>query len=245
MAKSLTSLKSLTRFLATGDSTSTSFGDTDILIALNGRYQDAFLLATTSDGDFEFNGDGSQNISITSGTRAYSLATDLFKVSRVEIKYPSSATDYQEAHQLNGGQIQFAGKDNYTAGRPEFDLLAEKIEIFVSAKTADIGAVTNGIKVYYQKELTELADGADEIIFPDAFARFLCIGAAMDYCIVNTLSKRHSDLEREYTKQEAKLIEYVGTRNRAKRNRISFHKEDYGAGDSGFGSSDRVIQGLR
>ena len=245
MAKSLTNLKSLTRFYATGESTSTSFGDTDILIALNGRYQDAFLLATQNDGDFEFNGDGSQNISITSGTRAYSLATDLFKVSRVEIKYPSSATDYQEAHQLNGGQIQFSGKDNYVSGLPSFDLLGDTIEIFVSAKTADIAAVTNGIKVYYQKELTELAVGADEIIFPDVFARYIAIGCAQDYCGVNGLNSRLSWLEGEYQKQEAKLIEYVSTRNKAKRNRISFHKEDYGAGDSGFGSSDKSIQGLR
>src|SRR3990167_1948242 len=217
MAKSLTNLKSLTRFYATGDSTSTSFGDTDILIALNGRYQDAFLLATQNDGDFEFNGDGSQNISITSGTRAYSLATDLFKVSRVEIKYPSSATDYQEAHQLNGGQIQFAGKDNYVSGLPSFDLLGEKIEIFVSAKTADIAAVTNGIKVYYQKELTELAVGADEIIFPDVFARYIAILTAKDFCGVNGLNSRLSWLESESVKAEGKLVEYVSTRKRAKR----------------------------
>src|SRR3990167_10918102 len=110
MAKSLTSLKSLTRFLATGDSTSTTFGDTEILISLNGRYQDAFLLATANDGDFEFNGDGSQSISITSGTRAYSLATDLFKINRVEIKYPSSAENYQEARQINPTRITFYGK---------------------------------------------------------------------------------------------------------------------------------------
>ena len=244
MAKNLTSLKSLTRFLATGDSTSTSFGDTDILIALNGRYQDAFLLATQNDGDFEFNGDGSQNISITSGTRSYSLATDLFKVSRVEIKYPSSATDYQEAHQLNGGQIQFSGKDNYVSGLPSFDLLGDTIEIFVSAKTADIGAVTNGIKVYYQKELTELADGADEIIFPDAFARFIAIGCAMDFCGVQGLNSRLSWLGTEYQKQEAKLTEYVSTRNKAKRNRISFRQEDYGA-SGGFTLSDKTVEGLR
>ena len=241
MAKSLTSLKALTRFLATGDSTSTSFGDTDILIALNGRYQDAFLLATQNDGAFEFNGDGSQSISITSGVRAYSLATDLFKVSRVEIKYPSTSADYQEAHQINGGQIQQSGKDNYTAGRPEFDLLGEKIEIFVSAKTADIAAVTSGIKVYYQKELTELAVAGDEIIFPDVFSRLICIGAAQDYCGVNGLSTRLSWLENEYKKQEAKLTEYVATRNQAKRFALKTQKEDYGAGRGYYGISDKQI----
>ena len=231
----------MTRFYATGSSTDTSFGDTDILIALNGRYQDAFLLATQNDGDFEFNGDGSQNISITSGTRAYSLATDLFKVSRVEIKYPNTSSEYQEAHQLNGGQIQFSGKDNFVSGLPSFDLLGEKIEIFVSAKTADIGAVTNGIKVYYQKELTELTTGADEIIFPDVFARFLCINAAKDYCGTNGLLTRLNWLEGESQKAEVKLLEYTASRNKAKRLNLSMKREEYGfGGGSNYGISDKT-----
>ena len=240
MAKSLTNLRSLTRFYATGNSTDTSFSDADTLIALNGRYQDAFLLATQNDGDFEFNGDGSQNINITAGVRAFTLATDLYKVSRVEIKYPSTATVYQEAHQVNGGQIQFYGKDNYCPSPPEFDLLGTKIEIFVGDKTANISAVTAGIKVYYQKELTELSDGADPIIFPDCFARYICIGAAMDYCGVNGLNNRLSWLGTEYQKQEAKLTEYVATRNKAKRLNINFRREDYGAG-TGLGISDNQI----
>lgn len=240
MAKNLTSLRSLTRWYALGDSASTVFDDTSTLIALNGRYQEAFLLATANDGDFQFNGDGSQSISITSGTRAYTLATDLFKPERVEIKYPSSAANYQEAHQINAGNIQFYGKDNYAAGYPEFDLQGTKIEIFVSAKTADIGAVTNGIKVYYQKELTELAVAGDAIIFPDVFARFICVNAAKDYCGVNGLNSRLQWLEGESQRMEAKLVEYISNRNRAKRSRISFRKENYGVDDSGgFAVSDK------
>jgi len=241
MAKDLSDLRSLTRYYALGDSTSTVFTDADTLIAINGRYQDAFLLATQNDGDFEFNGDGSQSISITSGTRAYSLATDLFKANRVEIKYPSSSTDYQEAHQVNGGQIQFYGKDNYTPTPPEFDLIGSKIEIFISDKTSNIQAITNGIKVYYQKELTELTVAGSEIIFPDVFARYIAIGAAMDYCGVQGLNSRLSWLVSEYQKQELKLTEYVATRNKAKRSSLNFKKEDYGANENNFGISDKQI----
>src|SRR3990167_6146422 len=114
MAKSLTNLRSLTRFYATGDSTSTVYNDESTLLNLNARYQEAFLIATANDGDFEFNGDGSQSISITSGTRAYTLATDLFKILRVEVKYPSTAVNYQEAKQVTANQFVFYGKDNYT-----------------------------------------------------------------------------------------------------------------------------------
>jgi hypothetical protein len=240
MSKTLTNLKSLTKFLATGDSTSTEFNDTDILIAINSRYQDSFLMATANDGDFEFNGDGSQSINITAGTRAYSLATDLYKVSRVEIKYPGTASDYQQAIPINGGQIQYYGKDNYVPSVPEIDLIGDKVEIFVSAKTADITAVTGGIKVYYQKELTELSGASDEIIFPDVFARYLALGASIDYCGVNELTSRLNWLKSEYIDQENKLTVYVADRNKAKRASISFRRENYGA-EEGFASSDKQV----
>lgn len=239
--KSLTNLRALTRFYATGASDSTTFSDTETLVSLNGRYQEAFLLATANDGDFEFNGDGSQSINITSGTRSYTLATDLFKVSRVEVKYPSSATDYVTAKQITSNQDSFYGKDSYTAGTPEFDLLGTKIELFTSAKTADITAVTSGIKVYYQKELTEMTVAGSEIIFPDVFARYICLGGAIDYCGVNGLNARLNWLNVEHQKIEAKLTEYISNRNKAKRNRISFAREDSYGEDSGYGVSDKQI----
>ena len=239
MSKTLTNLRALTRYYALGDSTATNYSDADTLINLNGRYQDAFLLATQNDGDFQFNGDGSQSISITTGARAYTLATDLFKADRVEIKYPSTATTYQEAKQVDENQIKYYGKDNYTPSPPEFGLLGTKVEIFVSAKTADIASVTDGIKVYYQKELTELSVAGDAIIFPDVFARYICIGAAIDYCGVNGLNARLTWLEGEYQKQETKLTLYVANRNQAKRLSIKFKREDYGEG-SGYGVSDKV-----
>lgn len=244
MSKTLTDLRSLTRYYALADSTSTSYSDADTLLNLNTRYQEAFLLATQNDGDWEFNGDGSQSISITAATRAYALATDLFKPSRVEIKYPSSSSTYQEATQITGNTMSFA-KDEYTVSnmQPQFDLIGDKIEIFLGAKTANIEAVTNGIKVYYQKELTEMSVAGSEIIFPDVFARYIAIGAAIDYCGVNGLNTRLTWLEGEFQKQEMKLSEYVANRNKAKKMALRLRKEDYGQNnfDYGIGITDSRI----
>jgi len=228
MAKTLTNLRSLTRYYALGSSVSTDYSDADTLLNLDTRYQEAFLVAADNDGDYEFNGDGSQSISITSGVRAYTLATDLFKIDRVEIKYPSSANDYLQATQINGNKIQQLGKDNYITGRPEFDLMADSIEIFVGDKTSNISAITSGIKVYYQKELTELEDADDEIILPDVFARYIAIGAAIDYCGVFGLVSRLGWLNNEHQVMEQRLKDYISKRNKAKPMRISFKKESYG-----------------
>ena len=234
MAKTLTNLRALTRAFALGDSTSTAFSDTDTLLFLNSRYQDTFLMATANDGEFEFNGDGSQSINITSATRQYALATDLFKVSRVEIKYPTTATDYIQANAIQAGQIQYTGKANYTASPFEFDLMGDYIEIFVSAKTADILAVTSGIKIYYQKELTELSAGGDEIIFPDVFSRYIALGAAKDYCGVNSLNGRLQWIESELQKAEPKLIEFIASRNKSKVMGLRTRRENYGAGGGNY-----------
>jgi hypothetical protein len=243
VSKTLTNLRSLTRYYATGDSTNTAYSDADTLLNLNTRYQEAFLLATQNDGDFEFNGDGSQSINIVAGTRAYDLATDLFKVSRVEIKYPAAATDYQRANPIDGSQIQYYGKDNYLPSLPEIDLLAGKVEIFVSQKTANIEAVSAGIKVYYQKSLTELVSGSDTTIFPDVFARYIALGAAIDYCGVNGLGGRLSWLNNELQKQSDMLTLYIVDRNKAKRLSLRPRKENYGAGynEGTYGISDKRI----
>lgn len=236
-AKTLTNLRSLSRWYATGDSSDTTFTDADTLLALNSRYQQAFLLATANDGEFELNGDSTQTISIASGVRAYTLATTLFKILGVEIQYPTTASNYEKAHQIDANSVGYYGKDNYTPLRPEFDLSGTTIEIFVSATTANIEAVTSGILVYYQVELTELSGPEDVIILPDVFERYICTGAASDYCGVNGLNTRLQWLNAEVLKAESKLTEFIANRNQAKDSRIGFRKEDYGQNSDEDGSN--------
>ena len=86
-----------------------------------------------------------------------------------------------------------------------------------------------------------MADGADEIIFPDVFARFLAINAAKDYCGTNGLLARLNWLEGESQKAEVKLLEYTAGRNKAKRLSINFKREEYGFGGGGsYGISDKT-----
>lgn len=235
--KSLTNLRSLARYFALGDSTSTDFSDDDTLLMANARYQESFIVAANEITDWQISGTGKQTESIVAATRQYTLATDLYIPNRVEIKYPSSGS-YLPAKPIDYKLVEKDGLDNYTASSPEFDLKGTKIDIFVSDKTSSIKAVASGILIYYQTSLTELTIAGSEIIFPDAFARYIALGMAIDYCGVNSMNSRLNWLTGEHQKAEAKFIDYLNNRNDTKRLNLSFKTEDYGSQNLANGHSN-------
>lgn len=225
--KTLDNLRSLARYFSLGDQTSTEFSDNDTLLMANARYQESFVVAANEVTDWQISGDGKQTENITASTRQYTLDTDIYMINRVEIKYPSSGV-YRKAKAIDYQIIERAGLDNYMTTKPEFDLKGRKLDIFVSHKTSNITAVTNGILIYYQTSLTELSVSGSEIIFPDAFARYISLGMAVDYCGVNDIQSRMKWLEKEHQKAEIRFIEYLEQRNTAKRLRLNFKQENYG-----------------
>ena len=76
----LTTLRSQARFLAIGDSSSTSFSDAETIIAANDAYQQLIITAFEEAGDWQIRGDNSETTSITAGTRAYSLPTNYLRI---------------------------------------------------------------------------------------------------------------------------------------------------------------------
>ena len=231
----LTNLRSLTRYFAIGDSTSTDFSDVDTLRHLNSAYQRLVILALSASGDWQPMGNNKQTTSITAATRSYSLPSSLLKINRVDIKYPSGG-EYKKATQIDYSKIDSAGLDEYTTptNHPQFDLKQDKIEIFVSNKTASISAVTSGILIYYEVDITELADAGNEpaeAVVPEPFSRLMALMAASDYCGVNGIQGRLVWLTNEIQKEEARFVEFMANRSTAKKLRISFRKENYGHTD--------------
>jgi hypothetical protein len=227
----LTSLQAQSRYFATGDSTSTDFATADVNRQLNSNYNQLTILAFSASKEWQYRGNNSQAISITAGTRNYALPDTFLRINRVEIKYPSSS-DYIKAEATDSKIIE-TGLDKYTSGTPQFDLKGNKLDIFVSDETASIKAVTSGIIVYYDNEITELSGGTDEPDLPEPFSRLLCLMTARDYCGVNNMNNRLSWINSEIAKEEARFVEFLSTRNEAKRLRITAKQEDWGQGEVG------------
>ena len=238
--KTLTELQALARKHAVGSSTDTTWNETDLNLTLNQAYQDLFLIANEAQGDNEIQGDGSQTINITAGTRKYPISSySIFRLSRVEIKYPSSASDYALATQIDPKSID-TGKDNYAPPSPEFDLLSmDYLDIFVPAKTASIEAVASGIKVYFQTDLTELVSGAS-IIFPNALANYVAQRAAEIYLTERENYRKATAIGNMRKEAHTAALKYFVSRSTAKRIGMRMRNEDYGQSDLGNGGRPSV-----
>jgi hypothetical protein len=77
-------------------------------------------------------------------------------------------------------------------------------------------AVTSGLKIYYEKEATELSAVTDEPVFAEAYHRGLAYGAAKDflekYIEVAGNDKKLAMMERNLTKTISDMKEFYNTK---------------------------------
>ena len=116
---------------------------------------------------------------IVAGQRNYALPSDILKLNEVYIK-STSAGEYIKATQRDILNIS-EDPETYYPYPPEFDLLNNSMYIYIPEAT--ITAVTAGIKIYFQKDLTELSGSTDTPNLSDIFRKILSIGSAIDYCL--------------------------------------------------------------
>jgi hypothetical protein len=246
----LTSVRLNSRFFALGNSADDSFSDADILRHTNLNYHELVSMAVRFDGDWSLLDNTKLQRSITAGTRKYALPTMPVKITRVEVKYPSTAGDYTAATQISDNSVPPDGFDGYCPASPEYRLNGTYIEVFLPNRTSEITAVTNGINVYYEAPVTELSAVGDATVLPEFANKLLCLMNARDYCGVNGLNSRLSWLERQIGNPEtegirasgaiANFLDNLKTRSRDKRASIKFRREDYGQSGSMNGSPRSV-----
>ena len=209
-------------------------GDANLLLhfkrLLNTRYREAIAWCFEASGDWQYRGDNTATVNITAATRAYQLSanlTNFLRIIRIDIKYPSTATDYQKATQIDMAKVA-TGLDNYTTTNPQFDLIGDYFNIYVADKTANISAVTSGIKIYYDDDITSLSDVTDVAYIPVLFLQLLALGACIDYCIREELNNKLTILKNQQIETKADLMKFIANRSEAKRFGIRFGKTNYG-----------------
>lgn len=109
----------------------------------------------------------------------YELPTDFLKMRRLELKYVS--TDERiKANRFSFNQIPRAtNSTSYSfLGSPIYDLSGDFIKILPVPTVA----VTEGILMYYIRQVSELSEDTDEIDipFPDRYGKLVTIGATAE-----------------------------------------------------------------
>jgi len=218
-------LQSDARFKATGDSSNTDFSATDTLLYINLYYGQAIsiLAGSTKKAQLYMEQD-TDTINITEGTNVITPGTDITNIIRVDIKYPSDA-DYVRAKFINIDEPE-QGLDKYIPSNgPEYTFDNSTILIFPGVESANIKAVTSGVKIYNLTELTELSGASDTPNLVEYFRDYCSTGAAMEYCNANEIYGKADRLKQRLSELEYKLrkhyANFVGVKG------LSPHKENF------------------
>jgi len=209
MAFILTNLRSDARFLVFGNSSNTDYGDTDLDRNINRWYNTVLAWVLSANGEWQVNGEIATADTVA-GQREYILPSDCLKVNKIFIK-TATGSEYLEAKQRDLSAVH-EDTDYYKPFPPEFDLLDNSIFIYTAS---DITAVTDGIKIVYQTDLTELT-ASDAPNLAEPFKRLLSLGAALDYCIANEVSSKAKNLKVMIDETKKELLEFYATRSTAK-----------------------------
>ena len=199
----LTNLKSKTKYLlgeiSGGDGTG-QYKDADLERALNDYYHRAVNIAIESNGQWEVNGEVA-TANIVQDQREYVLEAAMLAIKSIEVNMTGDENGWVKVKINDLRNIPYAltnleDTDDRSEGEYEVRLFDNSIFFIRPPKTN----VTAGIKIYYNKEATELSAGGDDPILTETAHIYLVHGAAMDYCL------RTKDTE-EYKKYKALVFE--------------------------------------
>lgn len=163
------------------ETNTTSYPTADITRNLNKWYQELSADVLLSMDEWDVQGEIA-TASLVAAQQEYTWPTNLLRIKRVEISYDGGSTWYR-AHPIDVQEpevsIATTAKiaNNFTTSDPRYDSHDNSL-FFFPVPTANS---TNGLKIWYEKEVTELSSNSDEPNLAEPFHRLLSIGAAYDY----------------------------------------------------------------
>jgi hypothetical protein len=170
-------LRNYARFLT--NTNTTTFSDADLNAAINFYYHDIVNEILASMDGWDFQGE-TATADIVSGQAEYILPTDILKIKKIDVTY--DGTNWASAKFFDVSEKKFP-LDGTTVARafsqnaPEVDLYDSSIFLYPTPSANVIA----GIKIYYEKEVSELSADTDEPVFAEAYHKVLVYGAAKDY----------------------------------------------------------------
>lgn len=197
-------------------------GNANRLRAFTGLINRALDKVTTliwgSDGRWQFDDTNYTDLPIATATlvdgqQDYALSVTHLKILRVEIMdanglwYKLTPMDENDVQQI--GMTEFLNN----TGKPlYYDIQGGSILLY-GAPTAGQVTLTNGIKVYFQRQPSYFttSDTTKEPGFASIFHRLVSRWAAYDYALARQLSIK-KDLAEEVAKLEAELKDFYSTR---------------------------------
>ncbi len=214
---------------------STAYPLSDKTRNINRRYDEAVYMIMEADGRWKW--DDTNNvaqprgdISMTGQTVPIPDTTYL-TINRVEVLDVNG--NYYKLLPFNEREISWQGMSEFlkTPGRP---LFYEKVGNFLNLYPTPSSAyvtMTNGLRVFYQRNASYFVatDTTKVPGFAAPFHRVLSLGAALDYCLANTILLKSEFLTPLLEKLQMDMQVFYQNRNRDEQTHLGVRSESYGA----------------
>lgn len=170
-------LRNFTRFIT--DTDTATYTDLDLDASLN-TYYDLFcteILDSMDEWDFQAE---IATADLVSGQQEYVFPTDILKIKRVEVTFDGTTWRKAEPMDINeiGNPTDTASiSRNFSVSEPYFDLMDTSLMLYPIPSAN----VTAGLKIWYEKLVTQLSAVTDEPGIARPFHKGICYGAAKDY----------------------------------------------------------------
>ena len=218
----LTTIRDKVRRLLGGIS-STEYSDANINISINNCYHSFITKAIINNGQWEVSGDVA-TANIVADQKEYVLPTDLIALKRIEINFTGGTNTWSVANIIDMRNKPGAISNDTADGT------SPKIRIFDDSLFLEDNPAsnsTNGLKVYYSKESTELSSDSDEPNLPEHLQTYLMHGACLDYALRTSDDKGYKIYSELLFKDEVNIRTYYTSRLPAVRPRIKTKSEKY------------------
>lgn len=222
-------LRNFTRFLT--NTNTTTYTNADLDASLNSYYDIMVGEILDSMDEWDFQGEYATT-DLVASQQEYSLPTDILKIKRVEITY--DGTTWYEAlpEDLNEKQYDSGSvsriNDNYDQSEPKYDLMDNSLFL----KPVPTTAVTAGLKIWYEKNVTHLSAVTDEPNIARPFHKALAYGAAIDwldkYAEVGTNQNKSQLYEAKLEKMISRMKNFYRKHNQDRKYTIEPAYVDYG-----------------
>ena len=202
----LENIYKLSRYNVFGRSTDTTYADADLLMNTNKNYRKLEARAMSVSPSWQPRATYAE-IDLIADVYKYDIDKDIWRVNRLEAKF-NSASKYQIVTPIDLDNIK-ESLETYAPDRPEFDLRDGFLTVFTDEIIED---VTDGLKLYVQKNVTSLLNTTDEPDIVEPFADLLALYNAKDYFLPNEVNSNSEKIERDIIKREAEFDKFMRTR---------------------------------
>lgn len=218
----LAALRAETRYLT--DTDTTSYPNSDLDTHINNYYDTVTGEIVKACDRWDFSGKIATTDTVA-GQKAYNFPTGILTIKRAE--YCPDGTNWYPLSLIDISSFNVSSSDtntNQSSSEPFAELHDDGIYIYPTPTTS----VTDGLKMWYQKDVEHMVEGGDEPLIVKPYQKVLSYGAALDFFIKNGPQSEADRMEMRYEKMLYKLTEFYSFRVMDNDDRIVGQEEFYG-----------------